>query len=521
MAILSMWAVMMSQMWMLRWVVLLMGLQQTQAAVTGAQYRTVTVLPDMANLIVTTVIPNPDYRFATCSTWGNFHLKTFDGHFFQVPDTCNYILASLCNGEKHSDFNVKMQRKIVNNSVTFSQITVDLQGTVVELTSNKILMDKQELFNATLKNGITVKMSTSGVKITNNHGVNVFWEKDQSLLIELPEKYRGQTCGLCGNFNGNKTDDSFDNDLAKWKVPLLESCEDIKFQPTDQCKNQSLTDICQYYLSSPGFSDCYRVMDMSSFQKACEDDLCHCNGEHDCLCNTLTEVSRQCTHSGGIPATWRTKQLCPKKCPLNLQYMECGSPCKSTCLGPDANLLCKEHCVDGCFCPNGTVEDDVGKSGCVPVNQCPCEHDNKVYRSGESYTLACKKCNCTAGRWTCTNLECPGICSVVGGSHITTYDGKTFTFSGNCDYILTKHSNNSGIAVVGNLAKCDWGRSDTCLNSVTLVISGTTIHFSYNGFVTLNGNRLYQLPDSTGGLSKTDCSIISMLKIKLNKIKHN
>lgn len=45
---------------------------------------------------------------------------------------------------------------------------------------------------------------------------------------------------------------------------------------------------------------------------------------------------------------------------------------------------------------------------------------------------------CAAGHWNCTYLECPGICSVVGGSHITTYDGKTFTFSGNCDYVLTK-----------------------------------------------------------------------------------
>ncbi|XP_016118050.1 mucin-2-like, partial [Sinocyclocheilus grahami] len=416
----------------------------------------ISVFPDMTNVIVTTVAPNPDHQSTICSTWGNFHFKTFDGHFFQVPNTCNYILAELCNSKY---FSIEMQKKIVNNSVIFSKITVNLEGTVIELTSNNIIMDNK---------------------------------------IELPKKYQSQTCGLCGNFNGNKTDDSFDNGLATWKVLPTESCE-VLIHPNDQCKNQ--TNICQQHLSRPGFSDCYRVMDMSSFEKACEDDLCQCYGNDDCLCNTLTEVSRLCTHAGGEPGTWRTEQLCPKTCPPSMQYLECGNPCKNTCSGPDASVLCKEHCVDGCFCPLGMVEDDIGHSGCIPVNKCLCVHNGTVYRSGESYKQTCKKCVCSAGHWTCTYLECPGICSVVGGSHITTYDGKTFTFSGNCDYILTKRSNDSDIAVMGNLAKCDRTRSDTCLNSVTLIIPGTTIHFSSNGVVTLNKDGPYKLPATTGPVS--------------------
>uniref|UniRef100_A0A8C1GCX6 VWFD domain-containing protein n=1 Tax=Cyprinus carpio TaxID=7962 RepID=A0A8C1GCX6_CYPCA len=251
--------------------------------------------------------------------------------FFQVPDTCNYVMAVMCDAAT-SDFNIQMQRETVNGSITFSTVTIKLEGTIIKITNGDITMDDQ----------------------------------------------------------------------------------------------------------APGFADCYNVMDMSSFEKACVDDLCRCYANHDCLCNTLTEVSRQCTHAGGIPGTWRTEQLCPKKCPLNLQYMECGSPCKNTCSDPTTSLLCKEHCVDGCFCPKGTVEDDIGQSGCVPVNECPCVHDGTVFQSGESYKQACKKCVCAAGHWTCTYLDCPGICSVVGGSHVTTYDGKTFTFSGNCDYILTK-----------------------------------------------------------------------------------
>ncbi|XP_051545276.1 mucin-2-like [Myxocyprinus asiaticus] len=442
----------------------------------------------MKNVMVTTAELNPDHQSTICSTWGNFHFKTFDGYFFQLPDTCNYILARIVQ-----DFNIQMQRKIVNDSIIFSTIIIELEGTVIKLSNGNIIMDDQVVSKATYKNGITIELRTSSVKISNKHGLTVFWEKQNSILIELPTKYQGQTSGLCGNFNGNKTDD--ENGAATWKEST-ESCEEIILHSNDQCENQ--TSICQQYLSSSGFDDCHRVLDMSSFEKACVNDLCQCYGSHDCLCNTLTEISRQCTHAGGRPGTWRTDQLCPKKCPLNMEYLECGSPCRDTCTDTDGSMLCKEHCVDGCFCPDGTVEDDIGHSGCISVNKCPCVHDGTIYQSGKSYTQACKTCACIAGFWNCTDLECPGICSVVGGSHITTYDGKSFTFSGNCDYILTKHSNDNDIAVLGNLAKCDSSSTDTCLKSISLVISGTTISFSSIGAITLNGKSTYSLPVKDG-----------------------
>ncbi|XP_042608509.1 mucin-2-like [Cyprinus carpio] len=508
MVVFSMGTVRMSQIWMLRWVVLLVGLQSVQADFMK-DYGTMDVTMDvmwptttafsMTKVPVTTVEPNPDHRSTVCSTWGNFHFKTFDGQFFQVTDTCNYVMTVMCD-IPISDFNIQMQRETVNGSITFSTVTIELEGTVIKITNGDITMDKEKVSVPINKNGIQIEGSPTSVKISNKHGVTVFWEEDNYLTIELPKKYQGLTCGLCGDFNGNKHDDITVSGPAKWKVstPMTETCEEVTLPSRDQCDQ---TSVCQQYLSRPGFADCYRVMDMGSFEKACEVDLCQCYGNHDCLCNTLTEISRQCTHAGGNPGTWRTEQLCPKTCPLNLQYMECGSPCKNTCSDPTASLLCKEHCVDGCFCPIGTVEDNIGQSGCVNVNECPCEHNGAVYRSGESYKQACKKCVCTAGHWTCTYLECPGICSVVGGSHVTTYDGKTFTFSGNCDYILTKHSNDSDIAVVGNLAKCDPARKDTCLNSITLVISGTTITFSSGGSVTVNKISPYMLPFTTGSVS--------------------
>uniref|UniRef100_A0A4W5Q751 TIL domain-containing protein n=1 Tax=Hucho hucho TaxID=62062 RepID=A0A4W5Q751_9TELE len=83
--------------------------------------------------------------------------------------------------------------------------------------------------------------------------------------------------------------------------------------------------------------------------------MCHCgNSSATCACPTMSEYSRQCAHAGGKPQEWKTNQFCLKKCPFNMKYQECGSPCTDTCSNPQRNQHCQEHCTDGCFCPAGT-----------------------------------------------------------------------------------------------------------------------------------------------------------------------
>lgn len=74
--------------------------------------------------------------------------------------------------------------------------------------------------------------------------------------------------------------------------------------------------ICEEVLSSWLFSGCRALVDASSYVQACRQDLCLC--EHadrtSCICPTLAEYSRQCTHAGGLPLDWRGPHLC-RECP--------------------------------------------------------------------------------------------------------------------------------------------------------------------------------------------------------------
>ncbi|CAL8349496.1 unnamed protein product [Merluccius merluccius] len=454
-----------------------------------------------------------------CSTWGNFHFKTFDGDLFQLPSSCNYVLTSLC-GSSYKDFNIQLRRQLVDGLPTISSVVMKLDSMALELSKRSVVINGKTVILPFSQSGVVIEQAPTYLKIKAKLGLSAIWNGEDSFMVELDTKYKNQTCGLCGDFNGVQLYNEFYSHGIKispleyaslWKMNgPTETCNEYELTPMDTCTNMS--SLCEQIFAGPAFTSCQGLLDVASFASACVADICHCgtststtesNPNPLCLCNTLSEFSRQCVHAGGKPNQWRTQKLCWKTCPLTMEYHECGSPCADTCSNPDASQTCDSHCTDGCFCPAGMVVDDVTHQGCVPLKSCPCSSNGKTFMPGESYTSNCKTCVCSGGgQWDCKDEACPGTCSVEGGSHINTFDDMAYTFHGDCSYVLAKDCNGNQFQLQGDLVQCGLSESETCLKSVTLALTAekTVITIQPNGKVFVNG--IYsQLPFSAAGIS--------------------
>ncbi|XP_056455692.1 mucin-5B-like [Gadus chalcogrammus] len=420
---------------------------------------------------ITDVSPLHNGQF--CSTWGNHHFKTFDGDFFQFPFACNYVLTSHCRSD-YEDFNIQLSRQQVDGVASIKRVMMRLDGVLVELANTTLTVDDKQITIPFSQYGLSIQRKGSYVRIEAKLGLVVMWNENDTLWVEMDEKYMNQTCGLCGDYNGVQLYNEFIshgvvkgtlNYGTSWKVDApTETCMESHQEPT-ACADQ--TNRCMELLSEPAFLSCQDLLNMDAFVEACEKDLCHCGNGSTCLCPTMAEFSRQCAHAGGTPLPWKTAELCANECPFNLEYMECGNTCRATCAQPESSQPCEEHCESGCFCPAGMVFDDVTQSGCVALQLCYCQHNGKAYGPGESFSGPCRTCTCTLGKWSCQEHECPATCSFLGGSHITTYDDKSYTFHGECTFVLSKDINGSYI-VLGDIAKLS--QTDTeSLMAVTLL----------------------------------------------------
>uniref|UniRef100_A0A8C8VMY6 Otogelin like n=1 Tax=Pelusios castaneus TaxID=367368 RepID=A0A8C8VMY6_9SAUR len=433
------------------------------------------------------IVPNDGKdRDGICKSWGQYHFETFDGIYYYFPGNCSYIFAKDCSASE-PQYTVWVHNSPQCDGSVYSclrsiSLFFSSQEEIVimghEVRKNRIRLTLPQTIG-----NVFIERLADYILVKTTFGFSLAWDGSSGIYIKLTEEHKGKPCGLCGNYNRNKSDDliiqnsEYTEDIAvfanSWSVQTVDDaiCVATPSDFSSPCStntesSEAIFFKCQVLLQFP-FLSCHESIDPYSYISSCMNDLCRADDD-ETYCRAVTEYARACSHAGYPVRDWRDDfPACTEKCEDSFVHRDCISCCPPTCTFEKDCLGSNLHCLDGCYCPDGLVMDN---GTCISVSNCPCIYHGTAFPVGSKIEQECSECVCIGGLWNCTEHDCPAECTVVGDSHFTTFDGRHYTFLGICQYILVKGTGKDKFTVTLQKAPCGQNLDHDCIQSVTLVL---------------------------------------------------
>ncbi|KAM6444251.1 IgGFc-binding protein-like isoform 2-T2 [Liasis olivaceus] len=427
---------------------------------------------------VSTTTPIPLTR-ESCLVSGDPHYYTFDKQTHHFMGNCTYTLSRLCdrNSSLLPYFNVEAsnEHRWGHTHVSYvASVDVDVFGIRVTLGKGGTAKVDGEpvVVPSSPTRGVEILPSGFYTVVSTNFGLRVKFDGDHQVEVSLPSSYEGAVCGMCGNYNGDPSDD-FLNPRGEpepdstslgnsWQVANLTSCSAGSTPVcTEAEKDTARSNSSCGRLTDPSgpFRHCHRILDPMGHFAGCLYDQCALHLDPGSLCRSLQSYADACQSLGVPVEPWRNSTFCPIRCALNSHYEACANACPSTCANPSAPASCNLPCAEACVCDPGF---SLYNGTCVPSQQCGCWHQGKHYPAGSAFwtdDTCSTRCACLSqgGQVRCSGDSCPkdhycgvqngvpdcyphtyGVCRVHNDPHYNTFDKETHHFMGSCTYTLVK-----------------------------------------------------------------------------------
>ncbi|KAF1448121.1 Otogelin, partial [Pygoscelis papua] len=366
---------------------------------------------------------------AECSVSGDINFMTFDGRKYTFQATCQYILAK---SRTSGAFTISLQNAPCGQnqdgsciqSISFilkqdpkRQVTLTHSGDVLVYDQYKInLPYADELFEIR-------KLSSVFLQVKTHIGLQILYDREgMRLYLQADGRWKDDTVGLCGTFNGNTEDDFLSPVGVTESTPELfgntwktsSACtfvhDSLQMDPCDihlQAASYA-ADACSI-LTKELFAPCYPYLSPVPYFEQCRRDTCKCG--QICFCSALAHYAHHCRRFGVVIDFRGVVPDCALSCEDTKEYSTCVSTCGRTCQALSVPETCSGDCVEGCACPSGMYLNSKTER-CVQRNECPCYFQGIDYSPGENVMTSLGKCHCRDGVMNCDNNIIAHSCPV-------------------------------------------------------------------------------------------------------------
>ncbi|KAK7111798.1 hypothetical protein V1264_011373 [Littorina saxatilis] len=322
---------------------------------------------------------------AVCTVFGDPHYRTFDGRMFNFQGGCKYLLVRDCH--RHT-FTIKVRNGVrFNSGFAWTQmLAVFIGNSRISLLQNlRVKVNRKRVSLPFVKAGsFSIRRTGNSVRLRTQLGVDVVWDGDSFLEVTVSNQFKNKLCGLCGNYNGLKSDDLTGSDGTmytdgeeygkSWRIGSKRACKTnprVDTKPLcekDENARQRANRVCSVFYEH-SLQPCRRVLPVRPYVTSCITDMCDCPPGRYCACEALKAYLSQCRRAGAsIPWGRHRKCFPPPNCPNDAKTVQCSDACPRTCSNLNSLQPCPAVCEEGCLCNDGKV---FHKEACIEPELCP------------------------------------------------------------------------------------------------------------------------------------------------------
>ncbi|XP_047672157.1 alpha-tectorin-like isoform X20 [Tachysurus fulvidraco] len=347
-------------------------------------------------------------QMSTCMVTGDPHYYTFDGAVTHFQGTCSYEISQTCGNVSDNglQFRVVASNMHRGSTVVSFVSVVDLWLTKQqEQTQITIGQNRKIKVNGNAVNSSTYQISNLAeiyqeqnfIVVNASHDLMVYFDGQFTLLVRLGPSFHGSVCGMCGNNNGDPTDDKTrpNGELAQNDIAFGNSWKSNTSGPGCGASDQPVNDndcpfreeysaLCNIITNTSGpFQHCHFRISPESYFSSCVYDLCAYPQSlgQDLLCSAVQAYDAACTMLELMIPNWRSDLSCSRT-----------DPCEDL------------HCTEDEWCG----EKD-GKYGCFCnenyPRQNPYSYDSIEICESSSGNMSLSRCQLFEAGFLTNNLH--------------------------------------------------------------------------------------------------------------------